>query len=229
MLYLILPPIIIITALVLLIYFFSRRYPSVEKEIAAHLRDPEVASAYDFRLFDKLKRFALYILEHLAQWFKVMSLRSYNALHNWTQSLREKKIQAAVKKAAMPPISEPVIELSHTDTPSPLAAPVISERSRPMVSRHITKPEALVKKRPVLQAEPVAPLKNQLEDILVERIAANPRDLEAYERLGEYYMEQGNVQDAKECYRQVLRLSPVHRLAKVKIRRLEKMLEEKSK
>lgn len=97
---------------------------------------------------------------------------------------------------------------------------------RPTVSQKITQPEE--KESEATETEETLPeVKTQLEDILVERIAANPRDLEAYERLGEYYMEQGNVQDAKECYRQVLRLSPVHRLAKIKIRRLEKMLEQK--
>lgn len=91
---------------------------------------------------------------------------------------------------------------------------------RPMVSRRITRPEA-----PIQAKEEK---KSQLEEILIERIAANPRDIEAYERLGDYYLDQSNLQDAKECYRQVLRLSPVHRLAKVKIRKLERMLEQKS-
>lgn len=68
--------------------------------------------------------------------------------------------------------------------------------------------------------------KDQLEDILVERIALNPRDIEAYERLGDYYLEQGNLTDAKECYRQVLKLSPAYRLVKIKIRRLERLLEK---
>lgn len=70
------------------------------------------------------------------------------------------------------------------------------------------------------------PRKEQLEDILVERISMNPRDIEAYERLGDYYLEQGNLSDAKECYRQVLKLSPAYRLVKIKIRRLERLLEK---
>jgi len=68
--------------------------------------------------------------------------------------------------------------------------------------------------------------KDQMEDILVERISLNPRDIEAYERLGDYYLEQKNLIDAKECYRQVLKLSPAYRLVKIKIRRLERLLEK---
>lgn len=69
--------------------------------------------------------------------------------------------------------------------------------------------------------------KNQLEEILIERISMNPRDIEAYERLGDYYLEQDNLTDAKECYRQVLKLSPAYRLVKIKIRRLERLLEKR--
>ncbi|QQS16116.1 MAG: tetratricopeptide repeat protein [Candidatus Moraniibacteriota bacterium] len=80
---------------------------------------------------------------------------------------------------------------------------------------------------PSREIEPTVPQKKeQLEDILVERISLNPRDIEAYERLGDYYLEQQNLVDAKECYRQVLKLSPAYRLVKIKIRKLERLLEK---
>lgn len=221
MLYLILPPIIVIATLVFLVYFFSRRFPDVEKEVAEHMNDQSSMRVYGMHVFDILKRAALYILERLAQWFKVMTLRFYNALHNWTQLLREKKSKVPVKTKAI--VSKKIFD--HKREAEALAkADMLNQNVHPTVSRQVTQPE---KKAKLFTATPLPALKNQLEDILVERIAANPRDLEAYERLGEYYMEQGNMQDAKECYRQVLRLSPVHRLAKIKIRRLEKMLEQK--
>jgi len=69
--------------------------------------------------------------------------------------------------------------------------------------------------------------KEQLEALLIERIVTNPKDVEAYERLGDYYLEQESFADAKECYRQVLKLSPVNRLVKIKIRRLERVLENR--
>jgi len=62
------------------------------------------------------------------------------------------------------------------------------------------------------------------EESLIVRISANPKDHTAYEALGDYYLEKGNAKDAKECYRQVLRLSPTHRTVKLKIRRLERLL-----
>ncbi|MEK7181671.1 MAG: tetratricopeptide repeat protein [Patescibacteria group bacterium] len=94
-----------------------------------------------------------------------------------------------------------------------------SPESRPMVSARLTRPEsALVKpKRSGVR-----------EEDLIKRIANNPKDFTAYEALGDYYLEADNIKDAKECYRQVLKLSPVQRMVKIKIRRLEKLLAQKS-
>ena len=224
MLYLILPPIIIIAALVALVYFFSRRFPQIEGEIAEKAENDEMKHA---RVSATVKRIALLFLERLAQWFKVMTLRAHNSLHRWTQSLKDKKLASAAKPSVtvLDDISDPTGNALEERSAPPAREIPVERRIRPMVSRQAARPEVAAVK-PMPEAAPPA-LKNQLEDILVERIAANPRDLEAYERLGEYYMEQGNMQDAKECYRQVLRLSPVHWLAKIKIRRLEKLLEQK--
>jgi len=86
------------------------------------------------------------------------------------------------------------------------------EDIRPMLSDKITVPE------------PKAEVKGKLEEALIERIAINPKDVEAYERLGEYYLEIKNYNDAKECFRQVLKLNPSNRNIKYKIRRLEYLL-----
>ena len=66
--------------------------------------------------------------------------------------------------------------------------------------------------------------KDILEKILVERIAANPKDIEAYERLGEYYFEIENWNYAKECFKQVLKLNPRNIGIRSKMRKLERML-----
>jgi len=83
---------------------------------------------------------------------------------------------------------------------------------KPMLSEKITVPE------------PREEMKDKLEEILIERIAVNPRDIEAYERLGEYYVDIKNYDDAKECFKQVIKLNPGNRNVKYKIRRLEYLL-----
>lgn len=67
------------------------------------------------------------------------------------------------------------------------------------------------------------------EEDLIDRIARNPKDAPAYEQLGDFYMESGNLSDAKACYRQVIKLSPLNREVKEKVRRLERLLVQKEK
>jgi len=83
---------------------------------------------------------------------------------------------------------------------------------RPMVSETAANPE------------PRAEIRDRLEELLIERVAANPKDIEAYERLGEYYMEIKSYEFAKECFKQVIKLDPLNRNVKYKMRRLEHLL-----
>jgi tetratricopeptide (TPR) repeat protein len=82
---------------------------------------------------------------------------------------------------------------------------------RPMISDEVTLPQKKGEK-------------DKYEQVLIERIALNPKDIEAYERLGDYYMDNENLDDAKECFKQVLRLSPLSRRARFRMRRIEKNL-----
>lgn len=86
---------------------------------------------------------------------------------------------------------------------------------KPTVSDRVTRPRARVE------------MKDRLENLLIERIAANPKDTEAYERLGEYYMEIDSLIDAKECFKQVLKLDPKNGNVKYRMRRLEAMLHKR--
>lgn len=66
-------------------------------------------------------------------------------------------------------------------------------------------------------------LKGRLEKLLIERIAANPKDIEAYERLGEYYFDIGNLTHSKECFKQIVKLDRNNINARAKLRKLESM------
>lgn len=62
------------------------------------------------------------------------------------------------------------------------------------------------------------------EEELIDRIAKNPKDAASYEELGDYYMASENLEDAKACYRQVIKLLPLNREVKDKVRKLERLL-----
>jgi len=71
--------------------------------------------------------------------------------------------------------------------------------------------------------------KDPREVELLSRIVENPRDTSAYEELGDWYFAERNMEDAKECYRQALKLHPTNRAVKIKIRKLEKFFEGRGK
>lgn len=79
-----------------------------------------------------------------------------------------------------------------------------------------------------IQDEPVIiPKKEPLpedrvqEAALIYRIAENPKDIEAYREIGDYYMGIGNIKDAKESFKMVLKLRPRDLKAKSSLREIE--------
>lgn len=73
------------------------------------------------------------------------------------------------------------------------------------------------------------PKKLLSEEELIDRIAKNPKDATSYEELGDYYMANENLEDAKACYRQVIKLLPLNREVKDKVRKLERLLVQREK
>jgi tetratricopeptide (TPR) repeat protein len=258
MLYLIVPPIIIVLTLVLLLWYLSKK----ASDPLVNERALEMDTLQKRARFQGVKEWQLRFLEKFAQKSKTSSLRMHNALHNWLQSIRASRKQVAEEKQLVEeyhkeePATEEYIReeevVEHQSVvrvePTPVervassfAIPSLRRHKRggseeqqvthipsttredknlderPMVSDRVALPDT---KRPSIRGK--AP-----EEDLIGRIATNPKDYEAYEALGDFYMDSGNIKDAKECYRQVLKLSPVQRMVKIKIRRLEKLLSQK--
>lgn len=67
------------------------------------------------------------------------------------------------------------------------------------------------------------------EEELIDRIAKNPKDAASYEELGDYYLASENLEDAKACYRQVIKLLPLNREVKDKVRKLERLLVQRER
>lgn len=102
----------------------------------------------------------------------------------------------------------------HADvTPIPVETPA----SEPILKKEMVHPE-----RPKIRVAE----KDPREERLIDRIAENPRDAASYEELGDLYLAARNMQDAKACYRQVLKLHPTNRAVKLKIRKVERFFEE---
>ncbi len=227
--YLVIPPIVVVLSLAFLLWYLSRK--GADPTLAQKILQGE---SFDTTPpFSRTKAFFLAVLEKLAQRFKVASLKAYNSLHEFLQVLHEKRRKTEERALLRPSVPEESLESKKESSASvgasarvfpaqnDLATPILRKNKeelslRSMVSETAVNPEGKDQEKVQKNAS--------LEEKLITRIAVNPKDFTAYEELGDYYLSINSIKDAKECYRQVLKLSPVHRMVKIKIRRLEKLL-----
>lgn len=231
-LYLIIPPVVIVLSLSILLVLISRKSQKI-------LAEKEKTEGGDYgenqkegvlkRGAGKFGQFLLRISEKAAISFKVFSLRVHNLLEKWLRYIKEKRagsrkniskeesngvdFDATEEKISLKEVA--VEKIEEKKSSSEVSIPVGGRKTirRPMIRKTAVYPET-----------PKIERKDELENILIERIASDPRDVEAYERLGDYYYGRRNIKDAIDCYKQVLKLSPVNRAVKIKLGRIGKML-----
>ena len=200
--------------------------------------------------WDDFKHGLLGMLEKITRKSRVVFLKLESKFGGWSENIREKRkarterkmqVQNAGKKEN---IFQKIREYKPERKVVEIKAEEEIEIRRPAFERRAFKRieeepastrgdasstrggEKIIK--PIISEKMVRPrkaeMKDRLEELLIERIAANPKDLEAYERLGQYYMEIKGYADAKECFKQVIKLEPGNRNAKYRLKRLENLL-----
>lgn len=221
MLYYIIPPLIIIVGLAVLASFLFRKVNQVPISELAFLDESGKEGKKSFwkRFAGNFSQLIFKILEKLTQKSKLYSLKLHNRSQNLFQTIKKRRERQTIQEP--PKDIERKDEIKQESFPGQeikIHQPKIIRTEEiitsPMVSRKVVLPE---------QGTVV---KDRLEEALIERIATNPSDIEAYERLGDYYIDRGSYEEALECFRHVLKLSPIHRKARTRMRRLERMLGE---
>lgn len=217
----IIPPIVIVVSLAALILFLFKKSAGIpEEEIRKEKRKDILRENFDKKRIFRLTQLFLRLTEKGIQYFKLLSLKLYNKADKWFHSIKEKR----EKRSGMQKDFEKK-EIIYGEAAS------VEEKKEMVVKKEVAAAEKMRERevRPMISREVVHPdskleLKNEFEKALIERIALNPRDVEAYERLGDYYIEVGNFNDALSCFEQVLSLSPINRRAKIKVKRLQKIV-----
>ncbi len=196
------------------------------------------------KIWTKLKQGSLVLLEKSVKKFQIVFLKLENKLKNLGEGIRKKrsaKLEDKLENEMLPHGELKSEEADLVAKENEALDGIIdkigrySPEKRNIRERLGLKQKALQEEveekffRPIISDHVVVPkrrreTKSRLEELLIERIAANPKDIEAYERLGEYYLEVKNLEHSKECFKQVLRLNPGNRNARYKIRKLEKIL-----
>lgn len=224
-LYFVLPPIIIVISLAFVIFLISKKSFEIEREMKLGKKIED-----ESRLSMEFKSKWLHFLEKIAHWFKVFSLRMHNWLEERLTFIKTKKIKIesdldkkdfrengidewvrGEKEKKTMVQSEKKEVFNSMDVVQGKKINRIRNIFNRNEARNVQDDFVEFREEQVMLSKEVAypeEKKDELENILVERIAADPRDIEAYERLGDYYVSQGNNSDAKACYKQVLKLNP---------------------
>lgn len=232
MLYYIIPPIVIVLSLAFLISFLFRKFSAQGQEnleMLENLNEVGAKKEIGNAVWSFFSGFWFRILEKLMGKMKLFSLKMHNTSNNWFHSIKNKREQRSLAQAEQKVEDEAVLmkNVSTSAVVENQAEITIKRKSR---LENFSIRRRFVRKPVILAAKMEAPIKtesmekNRLEDALIKRIAVNPKDIEAYERLGDYYSDTKNFKDALECYKQVTKLSPRHFKAKAKMRGLEKIL-----
>lgn len=253
MLYSLIPPILIVLSLIGIILMLVSKSKEVANLPEDHFLDREadmenmgffgrVAWKIKSIKWDDVKHLFLRILEWIARKSRLIFLRLESRFANLSSDIRSKRQARVNKDSANPEVrteNDIIRKLKEYKADKNSGAETIEEIAAPKkksfleaskevaVKRAIATEEREVK--PMISDKVVNPrvrteIKDRLEELLIERIAINPKDIEAYERLGEYYMEIKSYNDAKECFKQVIKLNPSDRNAKYRMKRLETIL-----
>lgn len=250
--YLIIPPLVFLGSLWLLLLFLSKRTadPHLQERLA-------VAESVAPRHFLFIREdIGLKLLEKMTQRFKIFFLKIHNHLNSLSQTIRDRRVLFQKRQEKTNTVigaggslsdgEPPQLEESKggvffdtskneahktPETTSGESSETISVtveassgtslygRAGDSLARAVT--------APLLRRKKEKAKRLFSEEDLIGKIAKNPKDAFAYEELGDYYLETEALEDAKACYRQVIKLAPLNREVKEKMRKLERLLTQK--
>lgn len=236
MLYSLIPPILVILSIIGIVLFLFKKNPEVQKLTEKEkeqeiITDNQNNAGNNISLNGKIKQKALIILEKNIKKIQVLFLKLENFFTSWGEKLRKKR---TAKMESLSIIKEEAVKKEKVDSIANKLEKYIPSKKNIQEKLNLKqkmRQEEIEEKffRPIISDKIVVPrrrreTKNRLEELLIERIAVNPKDIEAYERLGEYYLEIKNLEHSKECFKQVIRLNPTNLSVRYKIKKLERML-----
>ncbi len=189
MVYLIVPPIIIILAFAILIVFLTRVLSSKKRDSSkGHVVLKNVEEVDIRKKIKKGKRF--------------LRKKSDTATKKIKRTLKSKKKSDSVDANNNGKVMIPgIVTGGGVDK-------VVTLRKKSMVSDRIADGEG----RDVIEVD------------MMKGIEKEPQNSKKYESLADYYMEHEKFEDARECYKYVLRLDPRHKRAQVAMKNLDRVL-----
>lgn len=224
------PPIIFIAGLVVLVVILGKKSAAIKRRkdfLPEKKEKVRLAGGRSLRMLKNFWAFVLRFVEALIYYARIGIKKSETGLGGAMQKIREYR---SGKREISLSIGEQ--RLKDIELPDDNIAVISKEAERGTIRnadivREIdyVHEEIVVKKKPEIAPKRVAPENlaedKVREDALIHRIAENPRDMEAYRELGDYYLAVGNIKDAKDSFKMVLKLRPRDLKAKSSLREIE--------
>ncbi|MFZ2226382.1 MAG: tetratricopeptide repeat protein [Candidatus Moraniibacteriota bacterium] len=232
----IIPPLLVILSVIGIILFLAKKNQQLTKlendeKLAALRNGSGLVGENKTKITAKVGQIGLVVSEKAVRRMRLLFLKSENKFKLLGEGIRKRRTSKLEEKATAETASKESEKLDGILDRTEKLTPEKKElRERLFLKRKNYQEEPQEKFfRPIISDHVVVPkrrreVKDRLEELLIERIAANPKDIEAYERLGEYYLEIKNLEHAKECFKQILKLSPLNSNVRYKMRKLERML-----
>ena len=225
-----LPPIILLATLVGLAVLLGKKTAAIKKFESLRPKSRVETSEENIggkgERLKKIGHGSLRALEAILYYIKIAFRKLDESSANWLKKLRERRLGRKMKDIS-PQRNEEMNPMDLSDG----EITFISE-SASLENLGDTKKEAgfipsevIIRKKveapPIIIKEKPAEEDKVKEDALIHRIAENPKDMEAYREIGDYYLSIGNIKDAKESFKMVLRLRPRDLKAKSSLKEIE--------
>ena len=231
----IIPPLLVILSVIGIILFLAKKNQQLTKlendeKLIALRNGSGLAGEEKTKITAKVGQIGLAVSEKMVRRMRLLFLKSENKFKLLGEGIRKRRTNRLEEKAVETISNESEQLDGIVDRTEKLTPEKKELREKLFLKRKNYQEEPQEKFfRPIISDHVVVPkrrreVKDRLEELLIERIAANPKDIEAYERLGEYYLEIKNLEHAKECFKQILKLSPLNSNVRYKMRKLERML-----
>ena len=235
------PPIILVVALASLAVMLGRKSADLKKIKPFHpqpdapeekggssrfgLPSRETGEAGWKKRLNFIGRKTLHVLEKILDLSKMAFKKTEQAFSIWAAKLRARRKGKKFEEIAPSDFSKEPDEasiLEELEKNEEISANLTEKSenigyvgSEVVVRRKIHEEPIVIPKKEPLPEDRVR------EAALIYRIAENPKDLEAYHEIGDYYMGIGNIKDAKESFKMVLKLRPRDLKAKSSLREIE--------
>jgi tetratricopeptide (TPR) repeat protein len=223
------PPLILLATLIGLVVLLGKKTAAIKKFESLRPKSSAEAPMDKNKKKEQLKKVGygvLRALEAILYYVKIAFRKSEESSAEWLRKIKERRLGKKTKNVDLSKkqdINPPDLresEITFISESKSFEKLEVSQKETDYVS-----PEVTVRKKieaaPLVIREKPAPENKVKEEALIHRIAENPKDMEAYREIGDYYLSIGNIKDAKESFKMVLRLRPRDLKAKSSLKEIE--------